>query len=123
MVKMKETYAQRQARLDAEDRLRVEKWEAEKPLRLLKALARANALGVEAFMHNLHDNILYYSFDFGGCNYYNDPYLDLGESNMCCIETELDVIEATQTKDRRLKAVRQGLLERLSDEEKEALGL
>jgi hypothetical protein len=39
------------------------------------------------------------------------------------IENELDNIEAKRAKERRLRQVKEELLARLSDEEREALGL
>jgi hypothetical protein len=121
----KETVAQRRARetrtREADDRYML--WEAEKPMRLLCALARANDLEVEARVYYRADNILYYEFKFSGYDYYHEPVVELGESIMDLINQELDSIEAKRAKKRRLRQVKEELLARLSDEEREALGL
>jgi hypothetical protein len=121
----KETVAQRRARetrtREADDRYML--WEAEKPMRLLRALARANDLEVEARVYYRADNILYYEFDFGGYTHYSDPVVELGESTMDLIDLELDSIEAKRVKERRLRQVKEELLARLTNEEREALGL
>jgi hypothetical protein len=70
-----------------------------------------------------HDGVLYYSFNFGGWNVYTDPFVELGELTMQNIENELADIEAKRAKERRLRQVKEELLARLTDEEREALGL
>lgn len=119
----KETVAQRRARETQEADVRAEKWEAEKPMRLLRALARANDLEVGARVYYRADNILYYEFKFSGYDYYHEPVVELGESTMDLIDQELDELEAKRVKERRLRQVKEELLARLTDEEREALGL
>jgi hypothetical protein len=121
----KETAAERRAREAEEVKAREAKWEAEKPMRLLMALARANELNIDAVMcyAGADDHVLYYSFIFGGWNSYSDPYVKLGEGTMECIENELANIAAKRAKERRLRQVKEELLARLTDEEREALGL
>jgi hypothetical protein len=119
----KETAAERRAREAEEARTREALWEAEKPMRLLMALARANDLDVPGFMTYKHDGVLYYSFNFGGWNVYTDPFVELGELTMQNIENELADIEAKRAKERRLRQVKEKLLASLTDEEREALGL
>ena len=129
----KETATQRRAREAAEVRARTEKWEAEKLSRLLHALARAyslNYLGVEAAVTHRYNNVLYYSFKFpaiadGNRAYpeiYCDPVEELSEYVMTLIENDLLELDLRRVKEQRLNQVRQELLARLSDEEREALG-
>ena len=122
----KETVAQRRAREAQEANARAEKWEAEKPMRLLRALARANDLEVKASVYNRADNILYYEFNFGGWELYSDPVVELGESTMDLIDQGLFELEAKRAKERRaqrFRQVKEEILARLTDEEREALGL
>lgn len=119
----KETKSQLIARVAQEANERDVLWEAEKPMRLLHALARANDLEVGARVYYRADNILYYEFKFDGYTQYYDPVIELGESTMGLIDQELDELEAKRAKERRLRQVKEELLARLSDEEREALGL
>lgn len=121
----KETVAQRRAHetrtREADDRYML--WEAEKYMRLIRALTRANDLELGARVYYRADNILYYEFKFGGYDYYHEPVVELGESTMDLINQELDSIEAKRAKERRLRQVKEELLARLTDEEREVLGL
>ena len=121
----RETAAERRAREAQEAREADACWEAEKPMRLLEALARAHDLGVEAQVFNRHDNVMYYTFktcvDYDGN--YSDTVAELSERIMKCIEDDLDSIAAERKRKMRLEQVKQELLARLSPEEKEALGL
>jgi hypothetical protein len=119
----KETVAQRRAREAQEANARAEKWEAEKPMRLLYALARAHDLDVKANVYFKADNILYYEFNFGNWENYSDPVVELGEATMDLINQELGSITIKRAKERRLRQVKEELLARLTDEEREALGL
>lgn len=119
----KETVAQRRARETREANARAEKWEAEKPMRLLRALARANDLEVKASVYHRADNILYYEFNFGSWELYSDPVVELGESTMDLIDQEIFKLEAKRVKEHRLRQVKEEILARLTDEEREALGL
>lgn len=60
MPKDPETAVLRRAREAAEARAAAEAWEREKPARLLRALARAHDLGVDAYVHTRYDNVMYY---------------------------------------------------------------
>ena len=122
MAKTKESTADRRAREAAEVHADRQRWEAEKPMRLLRALARATDLGINAEVCTRHGNVLSYSFGFD----YNCERGDvetLQEWEMCCIEQNIDAMAASMAKAQRLREVRKELLSTLSDEQKEALGL
>ena len=121
---VKETVAQRNMRVAQEQREAELKWEAEKPVRLLNALAMARSLDIDAHVFYRHDDILYYYFSFSdGENVYCDPVVELGEWTMRTIEADLEATKMKKQRDSHLNRVRDELLARLSDEEKEALGL
>lgn len=131
MSKIKETAAERRAREAQEAREAHTRWEAEKPARLLRALARAHDLGVEAYVNHRYDNVLYYCFRFPGsadsmnayAETYCDPVVELTEYIMGYIENDLDAQAQTEAKRLRLAEVREHTLATLTDEQKEALGL
>lgn len=131
MSKIKETAAERRAREAAVARATQEKWEADKPARLLRALARAHDLGVEAYVNHRYDNVLYYCFRFPDsadstnayAETYCDPVVELTEYMMVYIENDLDARAQTEAKRRRLAEVRAHTMATLTDEQKEALGL
>lgn len=127
MSKIKETAAQRRAREAQEAREAQARWEAEKPMRLLQALARARDLSIDAFVSYKYDNVLYYSFTFMGddqyANVWSDPVAELTEYAMGLIEAELEVVHQAHLRRLRLAEVRAQTLATLTDEQKEALGL
>ena len=131
MSKIKETAAERRAREAAVARATQEKWEADKPARLLRALARAHDLGVEAYVNHRYDNVLYYCFRFPGsadsmnayAETYCDPVVELTEYMMGYIENDLDALALAEVKRLRLAEVRAQTLATLTDEQKQALGL
>jgi hypothetical protein len=122
----KETAVERRAREAQEAREAEALWKAQKPTRLLHALARAGQLGVPSRVFYRNDGVLYYAFgDDGtaGMGLMCDTVAELGEHTMTIIETSLQDVANEQAHIRRLQTVKAELLERLSDVEKEALGL
>lgn len=129
----KETPAQKRRRereeLEIAQRERELRFEAEKPLRLLNALARANKLGVEAEVYYRYDDVLYYDFNFSRVNLpnsletFSDTVAELSEWMMDSIENQLKLVEEAQKRSERLMQVKREVLARLTDEEREALGL
>lgn len=120
----RETTAQRRAREAAELAERRKRWEAERPMRLLEAMAMADRLGIQAKVF-IKDNELWYLFNFTGDREpdYMDNVSCLGEYTMNNIEFDLNEEMEKKNKSLRLEQVRRELLEKLTDEEKEALGL
>lgn len=118
----KETATERRAREAQEAREQEQKWEAEKPMRLLRAMARANELGSNICSVFFKNEELHYSFYFSSHTSYSDRLCELSEYTMDNIEYSLDWIEAERRKEKRLKQLRSEVLSRLTEEEKEALG-
>lgn len=131
MSKIKETAAERRAREAVQAREAQARWEADKPARLLRALARAHDLGVDAYVNHRYDNVLYYCFRFPSsadsmnayAETYCDPVVELTEWGMHYIENDLDTLALAEVKRLRLAEVRAQTLATLTDEQKEALGL
>ena len=124
MTKMRETAAQRRAREAQEAREAQARWNEQKHKRLVQALARAQDLGVDACVYHRND-VMYYKFntnvEYNGN--WCDPVAELMEHVMEYIEQDLEKVAAEQQRTRRLAQVRQDVLSRLSEEEREALGL
>lgn len=118
----KETSAQRRAREFYEAEEARQKFEAEKPIRLLNALAEANSLGVSASVYYRYDNVLYYSFRFEDWEL-SDTFVELEQWTLDSIENKLNEIRKERDHKKYLNKIKNELLERLTDEEKEALGL
>ena len=131
MTTTQETRAQRRAREAEEARIATARWNEKKYERLLKALARAHDLGVEAYVNHRYDNVLYYCFRFPGsadsmnayAETYCDPVVELNEYIMGYIENDLDARAQAEARRRRLNEVRAQTLATLTEEQKEALGL
>lgn len=121
----RETAAERRAREAQEAREAEARWEEEKPMRLLRALARANDLGIGARVYHRYDNTMYYEFntsvDYNGT--WSDPVIELSEYVMSKIENDLDAIQEERKRRQHLAQVKQDVIARLTDEEKQALGL
>lgn len=121
----RETATERRAREAAEARAEIENWEKDKPIRLLRALARAKGLGIDCGVYYRHDNLMmYYEFKF---SYHDDAVIgrvdEMTEWVMSGIENCLDVVHQDKEKKRRLAQLRAELIANMSDEELEALGL
>jgi hypothetical protein len=122
----RETATERRAREAAEARVKQEKWEQEKPMRLLNALARAHGLGIKAYVSYRYDNILYYTFCTDHDQIHGtwcDPVVELAEWTMNSIESELDEVQKRRDRQSYLLALGAELLASMTDEEREALGL
>lgn len=117
--------AERRAREARERQEAAEKWEAEKPMRLLKALALADNLGVPARVFYRGNEELYWAFgdtDPSGMVACCDTFAELSDHGMWIIENRLEGVAAEQNRKRRLGRVKEEVLGRLTAEEKEALG-
>jgi hypothetical protein len=121
----RETATERRAREAAETRVKQEKWEQEKPMRLLNALARAHDLGIKAYVTHRYNDVLYYTFhtDDDIFENYGNPVDALAEWTMASIEAELDEVQKRRDRESYLLALRAELLSTMTDEEREALGL
>lgn len=119
----KETAKQRRERerLEAQEAERI--FNAGKADRLMHAMARARDLDVEAYFYYRYDQVLYYSFSFPDGDLMTDPVAELGAYTMDAIEQNLDDIQRKVDRERHLDRVKQDLLLRLSDDEREALGI
>ena len=120
----KETATERRAREAAEARIAEQKWEAEKPMRLLMALARLPQNDPEmrgrVFYKNGQLMYLFYSIESEEiCGYVDE----LSDWTMRYIENTIDDYEAKRQKDVYMLALRAELLSKMTDEEREALGL
>jgi hypothetical protein len=121
----RETATERRARDAIEARVKQEKWEQEKPMRLLNALARAHDLGIKAYVTHRYIVDLYYVFHFDDDIFENHDNLvcALAEWTMDSIEASLDEIQKRRDRESYLLALRAELLSTMTDEEREALGL
>lgn len=119
----KETAKQRRER-ERREALEAERlFEAERADRLMHAMARARNLGVVAYFYHRYDNVLYYSFSFPDGELITDTVVELGSWTMESIERRLADVEREQSRARHLERVKQELLARLTEDEREALGL
>lgn len=120
----KELASERRARELTEARIAEQKWEAEKPMRLLMALARLPQNDPEmrgrVFYKNGQLMYLFYSTQSEEiCGYVDE----LSDWTMMYIENTINDYEAKRQKDTYMLALRAKLLSKMTDEEKEALGL
>jgi hypothetical protein len=133
MSTTKETAVQRRKRereeLNRAQQEREQKWESEKSTRLLHALARADRLGVVANVFYRYEDVLIYQFDFSQVNLPNsldtfcDTVAELSEWMMDSIENQLKLVEEARDRSKRLANLKKEVLARLTDEEREALGV
>jgi len=121
----RETAIERRAREAAETRVKQEKWEQEKPMRLLNALARAHDLGIKAYVTHRYNDVLFYTFhtDNDIFETYGNPVDARAERTMDSIDASLDEIQKKRDRESYLLALRAELLSTMTDEEREALGL
>jgi len=118
----KETAADRRAREAVEAREAQARWEAERPMRLLRVLARANDLGL--FTNLFIDDDIHITITSQDCTYYHHLYLsELTEWQMQALEQDMEDREQEKQRQARLNEIRQDVLNRLTQEEKEALDI
>ena len=119
----RETAAERRAREAVEAREAEVRWEAEKPMRLLRVLVRAQNLGLYTNLSMMGDdiNVAITSQDYTSQHY--TAMSVLTEWQMQTIEQDMEDREHEKQRQTRLNEIRQGLMGRLTEEEKEALGL
>lgn len=120
----KETATERRTREATEARIALEKWEAEKPMRLLRALARMpqNDPEMRGRVFFKHDQLMYLFYSIQSeeiCGYVNE----LSVHMMSYIENVVVDYEVKRQKEVRMLALRAELLSKMTDEEREALGL
>jgi hypothetical protein len=119
----KETAADRRAREAVEAREAQARWEAQRPMRLLRVLARANDLGLFTNLYIMDDDI-HITITSQDCTYYHHLYLsELTEWQMQALEQDMEDREQEKQRQARLNEIRQDVLNRLTQEEKEALGI
>lgn len=123
----KETATERRAREAQEARIALEKWEAEKPMRLLKALARLpNGTRHYDDAHSyvyMHANGMRYVFSIPDLDTIVGYVDELTSWTMEYIEGVISDYEAKRQKEAYMLALRAELLSKMTDEEREALGL
>lgn len=119
----KETARQRRERERQEHLAAEARWEANRPLRLMHAMARARDLDVEAYVYHRHEDVLHYLFDLPDDGRMTDPVVELSEHLMGMIETRLEHLVQKRRRIQHLAQVRKELVARLTDEEREALGI
>jgi hypothetical protein len=119
----RETATERRAREAAEMRAAVEVWQSRRPFRLLEALARANGLlDVESRVF-YRDGSMHYEFDCGNYERADGLVIELNSWTMDMIDKMLDDVEERLVKQRRMENLRREVLSKLTDEEREALGI
>ncbi len=126
----KETARQRRAREAREEQEARERFQAARPMRLIKAMARAYSLNVDATIYQRYGDVICYTFifpaeisEYGDPDEFSGPVDELSEYLMSMIEDKLNEVRNHRTKERRLAQVRDELLARLTEEERESLGL
>ena len=121
MTKIPETAQDRRVREAQEARIATAKWNEQKHLRLLRAMALANQLYVNAQVC-LENDQLCYQFALSGFERF-ELVDSLEEWNMIAIEEELERRQIAEQHKARLKEVKADLMRTLTEEQKEALGL
>lgn len=126
----RETATERRAREAAEAQAAAEAWERVKPARLLRAMASATSLikpglAYAARVFLKYEDVMYYEFRLGKGyeDYFCDTVEGLSEYQMVEIERRLEELHEAELKRVRLEKLRQDVLGRLTEEEREALGL
>lgn len=121
MAKTGEPVTVRQTRVVQKEPMVQSAWEAKRCERLLRAMALANQLNVPVQVSYKH-NQLGYKFDLTGFNQW-ESVSSMDEWIMDCIDNQLaDMLKRQQRKE-YLKKVKAELLNTLTDDQKEALGL
>jgi hypothetical protein len=126
----RETAAEREARYCEEVQANMARFEAEKPLRLLRVLARAQVHGLPIYIYyyeRINDvRIRVVSNDpYGGVGdqYLNSYYSELNEVQMSNIEYDIDALDEELKEKQRLAELKKVALAKLTKEEQQLLGL
>jgi len=121
----RETAVEREARYAEEAQAALAKFEAEKPLRLLRVLARAQAHGFATYfsyddaIDNASIKIIGHDYEV----YLESDYYGLDEYKFSNIEYEMDAADEELKKKQRLAELKKVALSKLTKEEQQLLGL
>jgi len=121
----RETAAEREARYAEEVQADKARFEAEKPLRLLRVLARAQAHGLATYF-SYDDAIDNASIKIKGLDYkiyLECDYYGLDEYHFSNVEYEMDELDSELKEKQRLAELKKVALSKLTKEEQQLLGL
>jgi hypothetical protein len=121
----RETAAEREARYAEEAQAALAKFEAEKPLRLLRVLARAQSHGAATYF-SYDDEIDNASIKIMGHDYkvyLKSDYYGLDEYEFSNIEYQMDALDEELKEKQRLAELKKVALSKLTEEEQQLLGL
>jgi len=123
----RETAAEREARYAEEVQANMARFEAEKPLRLLRVLARAQVHGIATYFY--YDNavddsmVRIKNLDADNPIHYDFYYRKLNEVQMSNIEHVIDELDEELKEKQRLAELKKVALSKLTKEEQQLLGL
>jgi hypothetical protein len=123
----RETADEREARYCAELQADRARFEAEKPLRLLRVLARAQVHGIATYFY--YDNavddsmVRIKNLDADNPIHYDFYYRKLNEVQMSNIEHDIDELDEELKEKQRLAELKKVALAKLTKEEQQLLGL
>jgi len=123
----RETAAEREARYCAEIQADIARFEAEKPLRLLRVLARAQVHGIATYFYydEKHDDIVVRIKNLDADNPIHREfyYRELNEVHVSNIEYEMNELDEELKAKQRQAELEKVALSKLTKEEQQLLGL
>ena len=123
----RETAVEREARYTAELQVDRARFEAEKPLRLLRVLARAQVHGIATYFYydEKHDDIVVRIKNLDADNpiHHEFYYRELNEVHVSNIEYEMNELDEELKEKQRLAELKKVALSKLTKEEQQLLGL
>jgi hypothetical protein len=123
----RETAAEREARYAEELQADRARFEAEKPLRLLRILARAQVHGIATcfYYDNAVDDVMVRIKNLDADNpiHHDFYYSELNEVHVSNIEYEMDELDEELKEKQRLAELKKVALAKLTKEEQQLLGL
>ena len=129
----RETAAEREARYAEEVQANMARFEAEKPLRLLRVLARAQSHGLATCFYAATrfyagitvDDVMVRIKNLDADNpiHHDFYYSELREVHVSNIEYDIDALDEEQKEKQRLAELKKVALAKLTKEEQELLGL
>jgi hypothetical protein len=123
----RETAAEREARYSEEVQANMARFEAEKPLRLLRVLARAQSHGLATYFYGgiTVDDVMVRIKNLDADNpiHHDFYYSELNEVVMSNIEYEMDALDDELKEKQRLAELKKVALAKLTKEEQQILGL